>query len=200
MGNRGMAPRILNLGARWRWVSNLYPQWKGRCHWTEGRVSTGAGLNKMTMRLIYSLPRLESQPISPWSANLGWGIRSSCLIWCSKYMTDPKLLTSAPWGCGGEHHATAVVMSRGGVHVVLGCTEGNKSASAVGAHCNSHRASEQPSSGPSVTTWRRAGDLRLPETSLSLTTLIQSHHRWYADNSRQKMRLVLLALKALYGL
>jgi hypothetical protein len=69
-GSGGVAPRILDLGTRWRWVVSftpqpLYPQGKSPgTHWIGGWVGPRAVLDAVVKRKIPS-PRRESNPRTP---------------------------------------------------------------------------------------------------------------------------------------
>jgi hypothetical protein len=70
VGNGGIAPRILDLGTRWRWVISftpqpLYPQERTPgIHWIGGWVSPRAGLDAGVRRKIPS-PYRDSNPPPP---------------------------------------------------------------------------------------------------------------------------------------
>jgi hypothetical protein len=69
-GSGGIAPHILDLGIRWRWVVSftprpLYPKERAPgAHWIGGWVGPRAVLNAVVKRKIPS-PRRESNPTTP---------------------------------------------------------------------------------------------------------------------------------------
>jgi hypothetical protein len=81
----GIAPRILNLGTRWRWVVSLTPrplytpgERAPGTHWIGDLVSPRAGLDAVTKRKIPSLPPPGIEPrssspcrVSIWQCYLG---------------------------------------------------------------------------------------------------------------------------------
>jgi hypothetical protein len=152
-----------------------------------------------------SMPGIKPRSSSPWPATILAEVsaappQSVCV---QNTWQTPKTCYIGSVISARKHHTPSKGRGhgrrRGPSTSFLGSTERNKSASAVGAQCNSHRASEQPSSRPTVTTWRRAADLRLPETSLSprSSNHITDDTQTIADRG---CGLLLLPLKAFYGL
>jgi hypothetical protein len=98
----------------------------------------------------------------------------------SQKQRKPPSQCSHPFPCGvvpcSSKRRPCSRMEAGLSTLFLGSTEVDKSAPAVGYRYNSHRASQQTSSWPPVTTWRRAGDLRLSiPSSLSLCPSSSNH-------------------------
>jgi hypothetical protein len=69
LGNGGIAPRILDLGTRWRWVFSFMPrpltprERAPGTHWIIRWVGPGAGLDAVVKRKIPSPCRDSNPPI-----------------------------------------------------------------------------------------------------------------------------------------
>jgi hypothetical protein len=89
-GSGGIAPRILNLDTRWRWVVNftpraLYPQGKdpGTTNWIRGWVGPRAVLDTVAKRKIPS-PRQEWNPRTPIVQTVGKCMLVNRIKWSKK--------------------------------------------------------------------------------------------------------------------